>query len=101
MTSIEDVTLDIVVVKRDGKKVPFDGSKIALAIKKGFDSIIDEETNEKKYDSKDIQKIYPEVVSKNENGYLSVDYSKLSIIALAAIDKLNERIKELECQIKL
>ena len=41
------------------------------------------------------------MVSKNENGYLSVDYSKLSIIALAAIDKLNERIKELECQIKL
>lgn len=51
--------------------------------------------------AQDIQKIYPEVVSKNENGYLSVDYSKLSIIALAAIDKLNERIKELECQIKL
>lgn len=50
--------------------------------------------------AQDIQKIYPEVVSKNENGYLSVDYSKLSIIALAAIDKLNERIKELECQIK-
>lgn len=51
--------------------------------------------------AQDIQKIYPEVVSKNEKGYLSVDYSKLSIIALAAIDKLNERIKELECQIKL
>ena len=39
---------NIKVVKRDGKKVDFDGSKIALAIKKGFDSVaLDEE--EQKY----------------------------------------------------
>ena len=30
---------NIKVIKRDGKKVDFDGSKIALAIKKGFDSV--------------------------------------------------------------
>ena len=29
----------LTVIKRNGKKVDFDGSKIALAIKKGFDSI--------------------------------------------------------------
>ena len=28
---------NIVVIKRDGKKVGFDESKIAVAIKKGFD----------------------------------------------------------------
>ena len=44
---------NIKVVKRDGKKVDFDGSKIALAIKKGFDSVaLDEE--EQKYSEKDI-----------------------------------------------
>lgn len=46
--------------------------------------------------AQEIQKIYPEVVNKNSAGYLSVDYSRLSIIALAAIDKLNDKIKELE-----
>ena len=35
--------LDIIVVKRDGKKVNFNGAKIALAIKKGFDSIPSED----------------------------------------------------------
>ncbi len=29
----------LTVIKRNGKKVTFDGSKIALAIKKGFDNI--------------------------------------------------------------
>ena len=48
---------NIKVVKRDGKKVDFDGSKIALAIKKGFDSVaLDEE--EAKYSEKDINKVY-------------------------------------------
>lgn len=49
MTNVDDITLNIKVVKRDGKKVDFDGSKIALAIKKGFDSVeVDEELSESK-----------------------------------------------------
>ncbi len=53
------------VIKRNGKKVDFDGSKIAIAIKKGFDSVkLDEEEN--KYTEKDIQKIYQAVISKIE-----------------------------------
>ena len=32
------ITLD--VIKRNGKKVEFDASKIAIAIKKGFDEIV-------------------------------------------------------------
>ena len=60
----EDV-MDLKVVKRDGKKVDFDGSKIAIAIKKGFDSInIDECEN--KYNDKDIQKIYQAVIKQIE-----------------------------------
>lgn len=30
---------DIIILKRDNQKVPFDGTKIAIAIKKGFDSV--------------------------------------------------------------
>ena len=38
MTETEE-KLELVVVKRNGKKVDFDGTKIALAIKKGFDIV--------------------------------------------------------------
>ena len=52
-----------------------------------------------------VENVYPEIVDENFNEddgifYKSVDYSKLSIIALAAIDKLNDRIVELEKKIK-
>lgn len=46
--------------------------------------------------AQEVQKIYPEIVNETEEGTLSVDYSKLAVIALAAIDKLNQRIQELE-----
>jgi len=57
------------VIKRNGKPVEFDGSKIALAIKKGFDSVqvdVSEDDKERKYDSKDIQKVYQSVLKRIE-----------------------------------
>ena len=48
MTDVNELLEDITVIKRNGKKVDFDGSKIALAIKKGFDSVeIDDDESEK------------------------------------------------------
>ena len=46
--------------------------------------------------AQELATIYPEIVKKDMRGYLGVDYSKLSVVALAAIDKLHERIKVLE-----
>ena len=43
-----------------------------------------------------VRELFPEVVNVNEDGYLSVDYAKLSIVALAAIDELNKKNKLLE-----
>ena len=43
----------IIVVKRDGKKVDFNKAKIAVAIKKGFDSV-KLENGETKYSEKDV-----------------------------------------------
>lgn len=47
--------------------------------------------------AQELAKVYPECVSYNEkDDRYSVNYQKLSIIALAAIDKLHERISVLE-----
>ena len=68
MTTEEKVET-LKVIKRNGKKVDFDGTKIALAIKKGFDSIKDPETDEVKYNEKDIHRVYHAVISRIEKTY--------------------------------
>ena len=47
-----------------------------------------------------LKEIYPELVSENEDGKLAVSYEKLSIIALAAIDKLYKENEELKDRLK-
>ena len=47
------------------------------------------------------QKIYPQLVNTDDNGYLTVAYDKLSIVALKAIDKLYEMNKNLEKRIQI
>lgn len=49
--------------------------------------------------AQEVEKTYPELVNESD-GVKSIDYSKLSIIALVAIDKLNERIEYLENKLK-
>lgn len=46
--------------------------------------------------AQDVQKVYPELVNEDEQGILHVNYSKLSILALAAIDSLHDNIKDLK-----
>ena len=46
--------------------------------------------------AQEIQKLYPEVVIETSDGHLNVDYAKLSVVALAAIDQLNDKVKSLE-----
>lgn len=46
-----------------------------------------------------VEALYPQLVT-TEMGFKAVDYSKLGVIALAAVDKLYERIQELEKQIE-
>ena len=48
-----------------------------------------------------VKQIYPELVTSSEDGILSVDYSKLSIVALSAIDKLHLENQDLKHEINL
>ena len=91
MTNVDDITLNIKVVKRDGKKVDFDGSKIALAIKKGFDSVeVDEELSESK-EKKYTEKVYQAVVGRIEKEYKDSEKIKIETIQDMIEDVLQKK----------
>lgn len=74
------------VVKRDGKKVPFQHEKIALAIKKGFDSVLNET-----YTIEDHTKVLKAVLNCIEEQYKDVPYIKIEDIQ----DMIENNLKEL------
>ena len=43
-----------------------------------------------------LLRVYPELVTRNDDGYYTVNYAGLSIVALAAIDRLWEEIERLK-----
>ena len=59
----KDFFNDIVVVKRSGQRVNFNPTKVAIAIKKGFDSVYDE------YDEKLVNNVKEKVLDKIEKDY--------------------------------
>ena len=80
MNEVVDKLENLTVIKRNGKKVSFDETKIALSIKKGFDSVevdIDDDDKERKYTTKDVQKVYQAVLKRLEK--LSKDTDKIKI----------------------
>lgn len=77
----EDLS-NLIVIKRSGKRVAFDEMKIAVAVKKGFDSI------EGKYDEEDINKTYKNVIAKIKD-------SKIERIKIEQIqDWIEEQLKK-------
>ncbi len=82
----ENLFSTIQVVKRNGKKVDFSETKIALAIKKGFDEVIerhrdeDEEGALPKYSEKDMQKVFHGVLDCIEKEYQDKDKIKIEEI---------------------
>ena len=92
---MNDVLEKLIVIKRNGKKVEFDGSKIALAIKKGFDNAIivddDNEDGTSKYSTKDVQIVYKEVISKIEQDFKDLDKIKIEQIQDMIEDALKKK----------
>ena len=83
MNEVIDKLENLTVVKRNGKKVDFDETKIALSIKKGFDSVEvdnDDEDAERKYTTKDVQKVYQAVLKRIEKLAKETDKFKIEEI---------------------
>ena len=88
-------------LKDFGEDVKVDFDELANVPKKYF-------TWKEKADSKqhigtsaqELQKVYPELVKTDATGKLSVDYASLSVIALAAVDKLHKENEELKKRIE-
>ena len=96
MVAVEEKPINLIVVKRDGKKVDFDCTKVALAIKKGFDSVInnpssEEEIGEKKYTEKDMHKVYEAVLDKIEKDYVDAEKIKIEAIQDIIEDVLKQK----------
>ena len=89
MVGTEELVTTLKVVKRNGKKVDFDGAKIALAIKKGFDNITCDD--ELVYTSKDVQKVYQTVIKRIEKEYKNEEKIKIEEIQ----DLIEETFKKL------
>ena len=93
MNKTEELLENLTVVKRDGKKVSFNGTKIAVAIKKGFDSIPkvydDDEEEKSVYTEKDIQKVYQSVINRIEKDYKDSEKIKIEEIQ----DIIEEQLK--------
>ena len=82
MTDTLEKVSNLTVIKRNGKKVDFDGSKIALAIKKGFDNAAIQDGDDEKpiYTEKDIQIVYKEVISRIDKDFKDQDKIKIEQI---------------------
>ena len=67
------------------------------ALRKSYYSWKDDETKHRHIgvSAQEVQKLYPELVNENDDGYLSLYGDKLAVVALAAIDKLHEENKQL------
>ena len=85
MIVLDDKISELIVIKRDGKKTKFEEEKIAIAIKKGFDSI-----EEDKYTEKDITKIYEAVLKDITKIYEDKKSIKIEDIQDLIEDKLKK-----------
>ena len=88
----EKVLENLSVVKRNGRKVSFDTTKVAIAIKKGFDGVVKVEEDAEEYTTKDIQKVYQSVIKKIVKDYKDKDKIKIEDIQ----DLIEETLRKLK-----
>ena len=77
---------DIIVVKRSGQRVSFNPTKVAIAVKKGFDSVYEE------YDEKLVNKVKEKVLD-----YIEKEYKDRKTIGVEDVqDAIEEVLKKMK-----
>ncbi|NSW46613.1 MAG: tail fiber domain-containing protein [Bacteroidales bacterium] len=46
--------------------------------------------------AQEVEEVYPEIVNTNDEGFKSIDYSKLTPVLIKAVQELNSKIEQLE-----
>ena len=93
MVGLGEELNELKVVKRDGRKVDFNGTKIALAIQKGFETIKiidDDNAYVFKYTEKDTNKVFVGVMKKIVKDYKGKEKIKIEEIQ----DLIEEQLKK-------
>lgn len=83
----------LTVIKRSGKKVEWNGAKIAIAIKKAFDAL-EKQEGEDLYTEKDVNKVFNSVVKQIEKEYKDQDKIKIEAIQDIIEDKLKKNYED-------
>ncbi len=83
----------LTVIKRSGKKVEWNGAKIAIAIKKAFDAL-EKQEGEDLYTEKDVNKVFNSVVKQIEKEYKDQDKIKIEAIQDIIEDKLKKSYED-------
>lgn len=95
MIDNEEVLDHLKVIKRNGRKVDFNGTKIAVAIKKGFDNLEKPENLEisggTNYNEKDVQKVYQAVIKRIIKDFKDEDKIKIEQIQDLIEDELKKK----------
>lgn len=84
-------------LKDFGGKIPVDLERL-LQLKKNYFmwNNVEDDTVKIGVSAQEIAELYPEIVSADKDGKLSVSYGKLAVVALAAVDELYLKTKSLE-----
>ncbi len=77
----QDTIENLIVVKRSGQRVSFNGAKIAVAIKYAFDSVYEQ------YDEKNVNKVYKEALD-----FIRTEYEGRKTINVEDIQDVIEKI---------
>jgi hypothetical protein len=87
--------------KNFAESIDIDFDKLK-ALKKNYFTWKDSDNTDRQIgvSAQEIKDIYPELVSEDKEGTLSVAYDKLSVIALKAVDELYDKNVELENRIE-
>lgn len=90
------VTISDETLKTFYEDIEVDFNKLAKLRKSYFAFNKTPRTKDIGVSAQEVKAIYPELVVRRPDGKLAVDYSKLSVVSLKAIDILNERLVALE-----